>query len=158
MHVSMYCSGTVTDLLCSLVFSCFSDFHSRTHVHVFHSCSAFGIQHLLFGIDCLAFVQHLFDKYLIVLSQSCFPQSPSKRGKTRRELVRSHASPGRANYPGQSRVAMLLLSPNIRETCFQHFQHKLQPQQRQYKFPTDKSRLSKNNTQQMTLDGERKLF
>ena len=26
MHVSMYCSGTVTDLLCSLVFSCFSDF------------------------------------------------------------------------------------------------------------------------------------
>ena len=56
MHVSMYCSGTVTDSLCSLheVFSCLAILHLISHV--FHSCSVFGIWHLLLGIDYLAFV------------------------------------------------------------------------------------------------------
>ena len=41
MHVSMYCSGTITDLLCSLVFSCFSDFS-------FDDSCFTVVQHLVF--------------------------------------------------------------------------------------------------------------
>jgi len=58
IHVSIYCSGTITDSLCSLVFSCFSDSSSdRSCISQLFSIWSltFVIWYRLFGF-CIAFV------------------------------------------------------------------------------------------------------